>query len=304
MKMYTCSNCHNSLYFENNICLSCNNAVGFDSQQLLMLTIKKNKNNIDYSDLKSRNTYKYCENTLQGNCNWLIPANSPETFCVACALNRTIPPLTSPENKDRWDKIEFAKHRLIYSLLRLKLPVKKKIDNSLEGLAFDFMTDISPDEKVMTGHDLGLITLNIDEADEAERAKHKFDLGEKYRTLLGHFRHEIGHYYWDVLIQNSNYIERYRQLFGDETFDYDQALINYYENPPMPNWENNFISIYATAHSWEDWAETWAHYMHMMDTLETAYSFGIKLDSDSFKKASIVDPYTVKEFSKIFNMWV
>ncbi len=309
MKLYSCSNCNNSLYFENTVCLNCNHTVGFDSQQLSMLTIQKNPGNADYSDIKNNYSYRYCQNAQQGNCNWLVPANSTFTFCLACDLNRTIPPLNNPQSKERWDKIEIAKHRLIYSLLRLNLPVLKKINNSIEGIAFDFKADVSPDEKVMTGHDEGVITLNIDEADDAERVKHKLDLGEKYRTLLGHFRHEIGHYYWDVLIQKSNYLNEFRRLFGNETIDYEEALQNYYKATPITNWQNQFISVYATSHPWEDWAETWAHYMHVMDTLETAYWFGVglstpQLNQNNMNTVITVDPYTVSDFKKLFDMWV
>lgn len=274
-----------------------------------MLTLQKNVQNYNFTDVTSNISYKYCANTQEGNCNWLIPADSPFTFCLACDLNRTIPPLNNPENHANWSKIEFAKHRLVYALLRLNLPVEKKINNSLNGIAFDFMTDPSPEERVMTGHEFGVITLNIEEADEAARTKHKLDLGERYRTLLGHFRHEIGHYYWDLLIQNSNYINDFRKIFGDETFDYDKALENYYASTPAPNWQNQYISIYASAHPWEDWAETWAHYMHVMDTLETAYSFGVALNTSQQNKNGIntaitTDPYAVSDFKILFNMWV
>jgi len=274
-----------------------------------MITLQKNPNNIDYADIKNNYTYKYCINAQQGNCNWLIPSNSIFSYCLACDLNRTIPPLISPQYKDRWDKIEFAKHRLVYSLLQLNLPIQKKINDGIEGIAFDFMVDLLPEEKVMTGHDLGVITLNIDEADEAELTKHKLNLGEKYRTLLGHFRHEIGHYYWDVLIQNSSFLSEFRRFFGDETVDYDLALETYYNSAPILNWENQFISVYASAHPWEDWAETWAHYMHVMDTLETAYWFGVELNTGKFNLNNFnvtinVDPYTVSDFKLLFNMWV
>jgi hypothetical protein len=244
-----------------------------------------------------------------GNCNWLIPAESNSDYCQACELNRTIPPLNNQENQTLWNKIEIAKHRLIYSLLRLHLPIAKKIDQNDTGIAFDFMVDLSPEQKVMTGHDNGVITLNINEADDAERNRHKLDLGEKYRTLLGHFRHEIGHYYWDVLIRDTARINDFRTIFGDETQDYETALKNYYNSTPDPNWQLAFISMYATSHPWEDWAETWAHYMHIMDTLETAYFFGIGLNTvqpakDSINTAITTDPYTVADFNILFNMWV
>lgn len=308
MKLFTCGTCNNTLYFENSICLGCQNPIGFDSKQLRMLTIQKNKHDAYHTDLVTKKTYKYCQNAQEATCNWLIPASSTSTFCVACELNRTIPPLTTTQNRERWHKIEIAKHRLIYSLLKLQLPIKKKINNSIEGIAFDFTSD-NHSKSVMTGHQSGLITINIKEADEAERAKHKYDLNEKYRTLLGHFRHEIGHYYWDVLIKNNpKHLKKFRELFGNETVNYEQALRNYYSNPNK-NTSNHYISIYATSHPWEDWAESWAHYMHLMDTVETAYNFGIQLDTVSLSTRNInaptiSNPYEIKKFVDIFNMWV
>ncbi len=310
MKLFTCRNCNNSLYFENSICLSCNNPIGFDSEQLIMLTVQKNKTDAHYTDLQTKKVYKYCQNAQEQTCNWLISASSNSTFCAACELNRTIPPLAIAQNRERWHKIEIAKHRLVYSLLKLQLPIKKKVTNSsTEGIAFDFTVDTSANKSVMTSHQSGLITINIKEADEAERAKNKYDLNEKYRTLLGHFRHEIGHYYWDVLIKNNpKNLKKFRELFGNETANYEQALRNYYSNPNK-NTSNHYISIYATSHPWEDWAESWAHYMHLMDTVETAYYFGIQLDNESLahRKLStqkISNPYEVKKFIDIFNMWV
>jgi len=273
-----------------------------------MLTLQKKPTGTVYINIKTNNTYKYCLNARHGNCNWVLPASSIFTYCLACDLNRTIPPLDNQEFKARWDQIECAKHRLVYALIRLNLPIRKKINESVDGIAFDFMVELSPEERVITGHDLGVITLNIDEADEAQRTKHKLDLGEKYRTLLGHLRHEIGHYYWDILIQNSIYINEFRRIFGDETFDYDLALENYYSSTAIPNWQDQFISIYSSAHPWEDWAESWAHYMHIMDTLETAYDFGIELNTEKLHQNNITsitfDTYTVSDFRTLFNMWV
>jgi hypothetical protein len=310
MRLYTCSNCHNLLYFENNICLNCQHTVGFDSVTLSLITLEPH-NETEFSAIANKeNTYRFCKNAEYGTCNWLVPSTDPSVFCQACALNRVIPTLTTEENLKRWKNIEVAKHRLIYSLLRLQLPVAVKKEDEETGLAFEFMADVSPEERVMTGHNNGLITLNIEEADEAERVKHKLDLGEKYRTLLGHFRHEIGHYYWDVLIKDSNLIKKYRQLFGDERKDYAEALKAYYEMGTQPNWSDSFISPYAAAHPWEDWAETWAHYLHMMDALETAYYFGIRVntaqaqESPSIKAGISKDPYDTHEFSRIIKMWL
>jgi hypothetical protein len=310
MKLYTCSNCHSLIYFENNICLHCGYSLGFDANTLSLITLVPENNHLFSNIQNKQEIFHYCKNAEYGTCNWLIHP-SPETdFCAACELNRVIPALTSDENLKRWKSIEIAKHRLVYSLLRLRLPVSKKIDNEETGIAFDFLADTSPKEKVITGHDNGTITLNIEEADEAARVRHKLDLGERYRTLLGHFRHEIGHYYWELLIKNTDALEKYRSLFGNEEKDYSEALEIYYKNGAPADWSEHFISPYASSHAWEDWAETWAHYLHMMDTLETAFSFGIRIQPDMIQdtkriQASIQqDPYDMTDFSQIIKWWL
>ena len=344
MKRYSCSHCKNQLYFENNICLVCRHMVGFDAASLSMLTLEGCRTG-GLADIRdAKRLYRWCENATHGTCNWLIPAEDPSAFCVACQLNRTIPELSEGENLARWKRIEVAKHRLVYSLLRLKLPVvakrhidpgktagKEKLKGSVvaggpgkmnvmnprkgpaaleepedRGIAFDFMANISPDERVMTGHNNGVITLNIEEADEAERVRNKQDLGEKYRTLLGHFRHEIGHYYWDILIRDQPLVNDYRKVFGDERQDYQEALKAYYASGAPADWPDHFISPYASAHPWEDWAETWSHYMHLMDTLETAYAFGIGIHPGKTNDPTtdIRDPYTLSNFDTILRMWL
>lgn len=309
MKLYTCDNCNNLLYFENSICLKCSYAIGFDNGKLDLITIASQGKGVYYDVKHHGSAYRMCANAAYSTCNWLIPVESSSTFCTACALNRTIPTLTD-QNADRWKRIEIAKHRLVYSLLRLNLPVESKKSPDDRGIAFDFLADVALEKRVVTGHNNGVITLNIEEADEAERVRNKLDLGEKYRTLLGHFRHEIGHYYWDILIQRSKLLHDFREVFGDERRDYTGGLKNYYVMGPVPDWMNHFISPYATAHPWEDWAETWSHYMHMMDTLETAYYFGLDIRLE--KQTSIKnqqteinrDPYTMRSFDQVFRMWL
>jgi hypothetical protein len=303
MKLYTCSHCSNPLYFENSECLVCKHAVGFDATKLELITLISNTDN--YSPVNNKNELlRYCSNAVFGTCNWLVPVTQSSPFCNACALNRTIPELSNEKNTSEWKRIETAKHRLVYSLLRLGLLVKPKTNTEdIEGIAFDFMADTSPDERVMTGHDNGVITLNIEEADEGERVRHKLDLGEKYRTLLGHFRHEIGHYYWEVLIKDTDNLEKFRQLFGDEQIDYGEALEIYYKTETPANWNDSFISPYASSHAWEDWAESWAHYMHLMDTLETAWSFGIAIQHPELGKTISNDPYAIADFNTIIKSW-
>jgi hypothetical protein len=312
MKLFKCSNCAQPVYFENTFCLQCNSSLGFvaDLLQPYALTVENN-NHFSLIGRKSETLYRYCANFQNQVCNWIIPQNNPSNFCKACDLNRTIPNITNPEYASRWRKIEVAKHRLIYQLLRLKLPFKNKIQDALSGIVFDFMSDEnSLDGRILTGHDNGNITINIAEADEIEREMARKSMNEVYRSLLGHFRHEIGHYYFDRLIYATEYLQGFRQLFGDESADYSAALERYYRQGPLANWSNKYISAYATAHSWEDWAETWAHYLHIIDTLETAYAFGLSVDplvaeaSNNFSADITHDPYKVKNFDIILKQWL
>jgi hypothetical protein len=229
-------------------------------------------------------------------CNWMLAADEPNDLCIACRLNRTIPSLGDPDNDHHWAGIELAKRRLVADLLALQLPVKSRLtEDPAQGLMFDFLRAATPDERVTTGHDNGLITLDIEEADDARREQRRQQLHEPYRTLLGHLRHEVGHYYWDRLVRDGPWLERCRQLFGDERADYAAALQAHYLNGPPPDWRDRFISAYAAAHPWEDWAETWAHYLHMADSLGTARDFGLHLAifeerRESFGRDALYDP--------------
>ena len=184
-----------------------------------------------------------------------------------------------PANVERWGKIELAKRYVIRALMRWRLPRPDRKQDPESGLAFDLIADETRADgrikRVLTGHDNGLITLNIAEADDAEREARRAAMREPYRTLLGHIRHEIGHYYWDRLVSDEGRIGEFREAFGDETQDYASALERHYRDGAPPDWMNRFISAYASAHPWEDFAETWAHYLHIVDALETARSYGI-----------------------------
>jgi hypothetical protein len=180
-----------------------------------------------------------------------------------------------------------------------------------QGLAFDFLANPDPQWRetgtVITGHSQGLITINIAEADDAEREKHRLQMGEPYRTLLGHFRHESGHYYWTRLIRDDADVAAFRQVFGNETRDYAQALAQHYAHP-RHDWQTAFVSSYASAHPWEDWAETWAHYLHIVDTLETAAAFGLKVRPRVGQEQGVhaeitFDPYTQMAFTPLMDAW-
>lgn len=219
--------------------------------------------------------FRKCGNyATEGVCNWLVPADAEEELCEACRLNNVVPDLSIPENHTRWAEMEKAKRRLVFTLSALGLPLVPKSEDTERGLAFDIKAD-TPGDRVLTGHAEGLITLNLAEADAPTRERIRADMNERYRTLLGHFRHETGHYFWERLIRDRDDFAAFRALFGDETRDYAASLAAHYARAANTPRDDAFISGYASSHPWEDWAETFAHYLHMVDTLETAQEFGL-----------------------------
>ena len=276
MKQFRCR-CGERVFFENTRCIACNTGLGFDPVSLEMVSVDWNGNT--YADVRGQR-YRLCKNQVDfDNCNWLIKEEAPEQYCKSCQLNRTIPNLKSAGNRKRWLILEKAKRRLVYSLLTHELPVLSQAHGWPNGLAFDFVEDrrSNPsveEEFVSIGHLNGVITINVAEADDIYRLKMRTVMEELYRTVLGHFRHESGHYYFNLLVE-SECIEAFRLRFGDETIDYTGALENYYNNGPNADWTEQYISAYASAHPLEDWAETWAHYLLIKDGLETARAEGL-----------------------------
>lgn len=275
MKQFKCD-CGAVVYFDNTVCLACRKMLGFAPDRRAIVALSAVTGDAGSALSAHGARYRQCSNYSQHDvCNWLVPADEPHELCLACRLNDVIPDLSLPANREKWARVEAAKRRLVFSLLQLSLPVIPKSENAEIGLAFDIMAD-TPGMHVFTGHDNGLITLNLAEADPLQREQTRLAMSERYRTLLGHMRHESGHYYWDRLIQNSAHLARFRELFGDERRDYAEALKAHYDSPPV-EWSNAFVSAYASSHPWEDWAESFAHYLHMVDALETAQSFGVQL---------------------------
>lgn len=261
------------VFFADTECVSCGAILGFDPSAGRMLAADAAAGFWTEGD----SSYRPCGNRLQHGCNWLIGFEESDGFCISCQLNRTIPNLDNPENIGRWRRVEDAKRRLMYTLLDLGLPIRSRSRGWRDGLAFDFKEDrrTNPnveEEHVTIGHAEGVITLNVAEADDVLRERARTDLNERYRTLLGHFRHESGHYYFDLLVQESD--TEFRELFGDERSDYAAALDRYYAEGAVPDWPDRFISAYASVHPLEDWAETWSHYLHIHDALETAVAGG------------------------------
>ena len=278
MRLFQCDSCGNLTFFENVLCVRCQRSLGFlpDVLDLSALDKKDDGQWTALSPFADGRDYRSCQNGAgHGVCNWLVPSSDSTPFCQSCRLNDVIPDLTIAGNQERWHKLEAAKRRMLHTLLQLRLP----LDTAPGGpaLRFRFLGDTPGGPPVLTGHANGVITVNIAEASDDERERRRVALGEPFRTLLGHFRHEVAHYYWDVLIRDSALLERFRELFGDERADYSAALKTHYENGPSSDWQARCVSAYASAHPWEDWAETFAHYLHITDTLETAASFGISL---------------------------
>ena len=308
MKLFECQSCGQPLYFEHATCESCGLRLGYLPEREVVTALESVDEGVWRALAEREGKYRLCANAQHDVCNWLVAADHPEAFCAACRHNRTIPDLSTPENLDHWRKIEIAKHRLFYSLLRLRLPLATRTEDP-HGLAFDFLSGApGSTEPILTGHDRGLITLNLAEADDPVREQQRKSMDEPYRTLLGHFRHETAHYYWDRLVKDSPVIEQFRRLFGDEREDYTAALQRHYAAGPPPNWQDNFVTAYASAHPWEDFAETWAHYFHMVDTLETAGAFGLRLRPKVVKSADLAtaidfDPY-VTSMARIIDAWL
>ena len=313
MKLFKCTHCGQLLYFENWSCEQCGFALGFlpDALELFSLNLQED-HSYRILNTPEDKRYRYCRNYEYGVCNWLISTHINNEYCRACELNHMIPNLGQADYIHRWKSLEVAKHRLVYSLLRMKLPLVSKDRDPKNGLYFDFLADEKHEgkPKVMTGHDEGLITINLAEADDIEREMTRRAMDEIYRTVLGHFRHEVGHYYWDRLISDSPVLEECRKIFGDERADYGQALNAHYRLGPPDDWNNEYISAYASTHPWEDWAETWAHYLHIVDTLETAYAFGLTVrpiiadPSHSLYADMKTDPYDLPDFDMIMNLWL
>ncbi|WP_047546134.1 putative zinc-binding metallopeptidase [Psychroserpens sp. Hel_I_66] len=300
MKVFECNNCNHAVFFENYTCDNCGHLTGYRDKDRKMLTFNTKSKSL-VSD-KERIAYKYCKNKTYNVCNWIIEENSPEEYCNACQLNRTIPNLTDVNNFQNWKDLEIAKHRLIYQLQKIGLPLPSKM-KSEEGLCFDFVEQ-EQDPSLMTGHANGVITILLREADSVKREQMRKQFLESYRTLVGHLRHEVGHYFWDRLVNtNPQVLDEFRAIFGDERENYGDALQAYYKNGAPKDWQKSYISKYATSHAWEDWAETWAHYLHIMDMVETAYFFRINVKPLGIKRSTktkvSLDPYTIKNFDAI-----
>jgi hypothetical protein len=298
MRDFHCPNCGQRLAFENSACLSCGSALGFSLEQMALLVIARGEEG-EHAGAVDADDYELCANLHLAECNWLVPKNHPGRLCTSCALTLERPSDTDAAGLAAFARAEAAKRRLIAELHELKLPIAGRDRDPDYGLGFRLLT--SAHEKVVTGHENGVITLDLAEGDDVHREQLRVEMDEPYRTLLGHFRHEVGHYYFYRLIgPSSDYLARFKELFGDPDADYSEALDRHYRDGAPEGWRESFVSSYATMHASEDWAETFAHYLHIRDTLDTSAWFGLAPASATFDRPALGP----SAFPNIIEMWL
>lgn len=298
MRDFNCPNCGQRLAFENSLCLNCGSALGFSLDDMALLVIAP-PDDSGHAGAVSERQYRLCANLHLAECNWLVEKGPVPQLCASCALTRTRPQNSDTKALAAFAVAERAKRRLIAELHELKLPIVGRDEDADYGLAFDLLS--SEAEKVFTGHANGVITLDLAEGDDVHRERLRVAMDEPYRTLLGHFRHEIGHYYFYRLIGPSpDYLARFRELFGDPDADYQAALDRHYRDGAPDGWEADHVSSYATMHPAEDWAETFAHYLHIRDTLDTAAAFGFAPAGATFERRVLGR----SGFDTIIEMWL
>jgi hypothetical protein len=270
---FACPVCERLVTFESTVCLNCATKLGYEPTRGRIVALEDADG--------SRERLFRCANVGLAACNWLV-ANEGE-LCASCVLTRTRPNDADGDGLGGFAAAETAKRRLLFELADLGLPIVGW-QQQPGGLAFDLLS--SAWTPVTTGHADGVITLDLDETDPAHRERMRMRLGEPYRTVLGHLRHEIAHYYQPIVLGEGTPAEsRCREIFGDERADYQEAIDRYYENGPPDGWEQRFVSAYATMHPWEDWAETFAHYLHIRETLQTAAAYGVRVEGPSIPTA-------------------
>jgi hypothetical protein len=298
MRDFVCPNCGQHLAFENSLCLSCASPLAFSVADMALVVIAEGPDSAKPGFADAEN-YELCANLHLAECNWLVVKEPVRRLCASCRLTRTRPTDADTAALAAFADAEKAKRRLIAELYELRLPIVGRDEDPQYGLAFDLLP--SKQAQVYTGHHNGVITLDLAEGDDVHREQLRIEMDEPYRTLLGHFRHEIGHYFFYRLVEPSQeYLERFRELYGDPYADYQEALDRHYNEGAPPNWEENFVSSYAAMHAAEDWAETFAHYMHIRDTLDTAAAFGFAPAHATYQRR-VLGP---SGFDTIIEMWL
>ncbi|GAA2000250.1 putative zinc-binding metallopeptidase [Microbacterium ulmi] len=287
MKAYRCRICGNPLYFENSVCVSCGTGVGYSRGERDIVPVDARGVYVDAEGW----IWHVCRNLGLSGCTWLAPLEGGQ--CSSCDLTRTRPHDADVQGLANFPLAERAKRQLVAELDALGFPVVGKAQDAANGLAFDLLSSSS--QQVMIAHADGVVTIDLAEGDDSHRERVRSTLAEPYRTMLGHFRHEIGHYYeWQLVERAADpaVLAQCRALFGDETADYASAVQRHYDEGPPRGWAQTYISSYATMHPYEDFAETWAHYLHICDTIETAVSYGLVPPADLVGRARFRDLVT------------
>jgi len=295
---FTCPNCGQRLAFENSVCLSCGRALGFSLADMALLVIAPGPES-EHAGAVDESKYRLCANLHVAECNWLVAKYPVGQLCASCGLTRTRPGDVDVKAMAAFAEAEKAKRRLIVELHELKLPIVGRDEDPNYGLAFDLLS--SETQKVVTGHHNGVITLDLAEGDDVHREQLRIAMAEPYRTLLGHFRHEIGHYYFYRLVgPSADNTARFTELFGDPNADYQAALNRHYREGALTGWDKYFVSSYASMHPAEDWAETFAHYLHIRDTLDTSAAFGYAPSGATLERRTLGP----SGFDTIIEMWL
>jgi hypothetical protein len=271
MQPFPCSVCQQLLFFDNSTCLRCGSQLGYvpdDAQLVALRSVESVFERLDGQPGR----FRHCSNQLVARCNWMVPEHDVAERCASCRLTALRPNDTEVDSIEAFADAEAAKRRLLHQLMALGLPVVDRSVDAVGGVAFELLS--SRGRNVITGHDSGVISLDLSESDDAHREFVRQQLGEPYRTVLGHLRHEIGHYYWPSLVEQNGNVAAFRELFGDERVPYEDALVRYYSQDDT-DWSATHVSRYATMHPWEDWAETFAHYLHIDAGLTTAGAIGL-----------------------------
>ncbi|WP_243019376.1 zinc-binding metallopeptidase family protein [Simplicispira sedimenti] len=315
MQVYPCSHCGHLVFFDSMHCVRCGSTLAFVPEAMALRALEPAPGNApalwqERSPAPGAARYRLCTHRDDGGgCNFALPAHSPHHLCLACRQTHMLPALTDPLLRQHWARIEAAKRQLFYTLARLGL--QGTADNAAAQASprYALLADQPGGPAILTGHQGGTITLNVAEADDVERARRRLALHEPYRTLLGHLRHESGHFYWERLVQQGGRLDAFRALFGDERRDYAAALSAHYADGPPPDWQEQHVSAYATAHPWEDWAETWAHYLHMVDLLETASAYDTALrvpGAHGIVREQVANPFAhpAPPFDTLVRQWV
>lgn len=301
MRAFTCPNCRDYVEFEDLRCNSCETELGFHHPTSTFHALSGDGVQIDGT------RWFACTNRAW-NCNWLAAEDSGTGFCLSGRLIRRRPDADDTIALEKLAETSTKLRMLVYQLLELGLPILPW-DVYEKGLGFDLLSSKSDGERVTIGHADGIITIDLVESLDDYRERLRIRLGEPYRTMLGHFRHEVGHYYEMVLFDAMpERIDHVRELFGDERVSYSEAIERHYRYGAPDDWRVSFISEYATMHPWEDFAECFAHYLHITDTLDTTAWSGLVLrahEADHTPSTDLTMPKVTDEpdFDEILEDW-